>query len=699
MKNNLYITSTEARSGKSAISLGIMEYLLRNFEKVAFFRPIINTEKDQVDKDIHLIQHYFQMDIDYNQMYAYTFQEAEALISQGQQAQLLEGIFHHYKVLEQQFDFVLCEGTDFEGVTSYFEFDINADIANYLGCPVLIVANARHQRPEKMINNLKVTLESFEDKQCTILANIINRTPVEVIDSLRRQAEIHAESLKTPVYIVPEEPLLGRSSLNEIAKRLNAKVLFGEDKLDRHATQYTVAAMHVEHFLNYIQPGCLIITPGDRVDIILASLFSMISSALPNIAGVILTGGIEPNESVSKLINGMQDTPMAVLSVQEDTYHTALNLHQFHAGIDPQDERKIITALRLFDQYIPMQALCVQMHVERARRVTPKMFEYGLIQIAKSNKRHIVLPEANDKRILQAAEILLEREVVDITLLGNELEIAELSARYGIHLEKATIIDPQQSSYLDQFSKQYYELRKHKGISLEIAYDTMPDVTYFATMMVYNGLVDGLVSGAVHTTQQTIRPALEFIKTVPGVSIVSSVFFMCLKDKVLVYGDCAVNPKPTAQQLADIAVQSADTAATFGIDPKVALLSYSSGESGRGEEVERVREATRIARQQRPDLLIEGPIQYDAAIDPEVAKIKMPNSLVAGQATVFVFPDLNTGNNTYKAVQRTAGALAIGPVLQGLKMPVNDLSRGCKVPDIVNTIIITAIQAQNRLKQ
>jgi phosphate acetyltransferase len=330
------------------------------------------------------------------------------------------------------------------------------------------------------------------------------------------------------------------------------------------------------------------------------------------------------------------------------------------------------------------------------------MFEYELVQKARTQKKHIVLPEGNEERILRATEILLRREVADITLLGNEQAIREKASELCLHIENATIIDPVKSDSFDEYVETYFELRKHKGITPESARDVMSDVNFFGTMMIYKGCADGMVSGAVHSTAETIRPALQIIKTKPGFSIVSSVFLMCLADRVLVYGDCAVNPNPSAGQLAEIALSSAHTAKTFGIDPIVAMLSYSTGESGKGEDVERVREATKIAQEKAeeyfPGLKIEGPIQYDAAVDPSVAKTKMPGSEVAGKATVFIFPDLNTGNNTYKAVQRSAGAVAIGPVLQGLKYPVNDLSRGCTVPDIVNTVAITAIQAQSEKK-
>jgi phosphate acetyltransferase len=326
------------------------------------------------------------------------------------------------------------------------------------------------------------------------------------------------------------------------------------------------------------------------------------------------------------------------------------------------------------------------------------MFEYELLEKARKHKQHIVLPEGEEERILRAAETLLRREVVEITLLGDEKIIGERIAQLGLKMETVKIIDPKASSLLEEYVETYYDLRKHKGITMENAHDVMCDVNFFGTMMVYKDHADGVVSGSVHSTAATVRPAFEIIKTKPGFSIVSSVFFMCLENRVLVYGDCAVNPNPNAKQLAEIAMSSAQTARTFGIEPVVAMLSYSSGESGKGEDVELVREATKIAkelaRNSDPELKLDGPIQYDAAVDPSVARTKMPDSEVAGKATVFIFPDLNTGNNTYNAVQRSAGAVAIGPVLQGLKRPVNDLSRGCTIPDIVNTVAITAIQAQ-----
>jgi phosphate acetyltransferase len=325
------------------------------------------------------------------------------------------------------------------------------------------------------------------------------------------------------------------------------------------------------------------------------------------------------------------------------------------------------------------------------------MFQYQLVKWAKRDKKHIVLPEGNDERILKAVEKLITQDIVDITLLGDPTEITSTIKRLGLNLDPNTIKihNPGQSAHYNDYVDTLHELRKAKNVNLEMARDMMTDVSYFGTMMVYKGDADGMVSGAVHTTQHTIRPALQFVKTKPGVSVVSSIFFMCLPERVAIFGDCAVNPNPTAQQLAEIAISSAESSAKFGIEPRIAMLSYSSGTSGEGEDVERVREATTIVKVRHPELKIEGPIQYDAAVDPLVGKQKLPGSEVAGRASVLIFPDLNTGNNTYKAVQRETGALAIGPMLQGLNKPINDLSRGCTVDDIFNTVVITAIQCQD----
>jgi phosphate acetyltransferase len=384
------------------------------------------------------------------------------------------------------------------------------------------------------------------------------------------------------------------------------------------------------------------------------------------------------------------------LMVPTGTFETTNRVGAIKSRITPDNPKKIQLAISTFERYVAVRALEEKLVSFQPEGLTPHMFQYRLLQWAKRQRRHIVLPEGNDDRILRAAALLLHQDIVDLTILGDPDQVAASAKRLGINLPLGhlRVIDPVKSDYYADYVATFYELRKSKGVNEDMARDLLRDVSYFGSMMVYKGHADGMVSGAVHTTQHTIRPALQFIKTKPGVSVVSSVFFMCLPDRVAVFGDCAVNPNPTAEQLAEIAISSAESSLAFGIEPRIAMLSYSSGTSGAGADVEKVRQATELVRQKRPDLKVEGPIQYDAAVDPLVGRQKLPDSEVAGQASVLIFPDLNTGNNTYKAVQRETGALAIGPVLQGLNKPVNDLSRGCTVDDVYNTVVITAIQSQ-----
>ena len=698
MANNLYITATETKSGKSAVVLGMMQLLLRNVRKVAFFRPIINQplDKKMQDHDINLVLTHFGLDIPYDATFAYTLQDARNLINNGQHETLLDNILKKYKSLESEYDFVLCEGTDFMGKDPAFEFSLNADIAANLGCPILVVANAAGKSAQEIIDSTQLTLDQLDEKGLDVVACIVNRSEV----SEREESQVASglqgrENSTNPLvtYVLPEEPSLGKPTVGDVKKWLGAQVLYGHGRLDSLVDDYLIAAMQVGNFLEHVSQGSLIITPGDRADIILAALASRFSNSYPDISGMVLTGGLEVPVSIHRLIEGWTGVPIPILSVQDHTFKTIQILAHLYGKIEPGDTRKINTALGHFDSCVDareIEARIVNLH---STKITPKMFEYNLIERAASQKMRIVLPEGAEERILRATDVLLRRNVADIILLGKAREVTARISELGLELD-VPIIQPDLSPRFNEYVETYYEMRKKKGISMEQARDTMNDPTYFGTMMVHMGDADGMVSGSINTTAHTIRPAFEFIKTRPGASIVSSVFLMCLKDRVLVFGDCAVNPNPSPTELADIAISSAETARTFGIEPKVAMLSYSTGSSGKGADVDIVVEATRIAKERAPELLLEGPLQYDAAIDPDVAQTKLPNSQVAGKATVFIFPDLNTGNNTYKAVQRAADAVAIGPVLQGLRKPVNDLSRGCTVADIVDTVAITAIQAQ-----
>lgn len=704
MANKLYVAGTEPRTGKSAVILGMMELLTRNIKKVAFFRPLIdvNHSRGERDNTINLIKHQFNLCTDYEEMYAFTVTEASQLIAMGRTAELHETILTKFNSLVLKADFVLCEGIELEGATASFDFDINVDISNNLGCPVMLVAGGRMKNADELVRSLKVYVESLAERHCELVATIINRVDPAAVEGLEACLSSERISGKQLVYIIPNNQNLGNPSVGEVARLLNAEILYGEENLTRHVRSFTIAAMQLRNLLSRIEYGTLVITPGDRSDVVLACLAAAESMTMPNISGLMLTGGLVPEEPVQKVMEGFQNT-IPIIAVNENTFEAAIRVENIHAAITPDNTRKITQALAVFERSVDMDELSYKIIKTRTTIITPKMFESQLLQRAKASKQHIVLPEGENDRILKAAEILLRRDIVDLTILGREEKVNERIRSLGLHLEKATFIDTRDSAYLDDYVETYYQLRKDKGITRDMARDLMIDLNFFGTMMIYKGHADGMVSGATHTTANTIRPAFQFIKTKPGCSVVSSVFLMCLDDRVLAYGDCAVNPDPTAEQLAEIAISSAQTAALFGVEPLVAMLSYSSGRSGKGQQVEKVRKATELAKERAkslyPGLEIEGPIQYDAAVDMEVGRTKMPDSKVAGRATVFVFPDLNTGNNTYKAVQRSAGAVAVGPVLQGLRKPVNDLSRGCLVEDVVNTVAITAVQAQAEKKQ
>ena len=689
--NSLYIASMEPASGKLLVTMGMMEILSRHIERLGFFRPVIDG-KQETDNDINLIRGKYCPDMDYADCYGFKADEVKTMVSEGRIKDFYKELVIKLSSLQQRFDFVLCEGLNNSGFLSSFDNDINLELAKHLGCPFIGVISGVGLDARDIHEEIKITKDTIDGAGCTHFATFVNRLSKGAHNSLELD-DLHL-TMSPPVFLLHEEEELDKPTLADMRKGLNSDIILGSKKdLYRPVKQFKIATMTVEHFLNYIQDGDLIIVGGDRAVILLASVSTLSSPNYPNISGILLTGGFTPKKNMLRLLEGME-VPVPILSVPQGTYVATKRAESIPVEITPDNKRKIARGLGLFETHIDTSTHIKQMEISVSTSVTPIMFEHRLFARAKAIKMNIVLPEASDERVLRAADILLSRNVVDITLLGNPTEIGLSCAALGLNLKRATIIDPVQSDHLEDYTATLFDLRKHKGLTLEAAADAMLDVSYFATMMVHKGHADGMVSGAIHTTGDTIRPALQIIRTSPGISVVSSVFIMCLDTKVLVYGDCAVNPDPNAAQLAEICISSAQTAKMFGVEPRIAMLSYSTGGSGKGKDVDKVREATAIAQQKRPDLLIEGPIQYDAAISPDVAKTKLPDSKVAGKATVFIFPDLNTGNNTYKAVQRSSGAVAIGPILQGLNKPVNDLSRGCLVADIVNTVAITAVQAQ-----
>lgn len=695
MSKAVYIATSDHNSGKSIITLGLMSILMGKTAKVGYFRPIVEDFVDgELDNHIETVLSYFNLDIKFEDAFAITKSKLIKKKNKGKIGEVLDLIIEKYKKLEERFDFVLVEGTSFTGEGTSIELDLNVLIAKNLGIPTIIIGSGVGKTLEELVDSLYLVYDSFKVKEVEVLSVVANKVQLENIELVTQGLQ---KSLPENVLIntIPLISSLNNPTMQEIVNQLDAKVLFGSAHLNNEIGHFSVGAMQLHNYLVHLHDNALVITPGDRSDIILGALQANESANYPTISGIILTGNIVPEESILKLIEGLSPV-VPIIAVDGGTYTITNKIGSIKSEIYANNTHKIETSINTFEKYVVVDDLSERLITFEAEGMTPKMFQYNMVKRAKQHRKHIVLPEGNDERIIIAASRLLAMDVVDISIIGDKKQIESKITELGITFDfsKVDIINPKESKNYEDYANTYYELRKAKNVTITMARDLMEDVSYFGTMMVYKGHADGMVSGAAHTTQHTILPALQFIKTKPNSSVVSSVFFMCLEDRVSVFGDCAINPNPTAEQLAEIAISSAESSSAFGIEPKIAMLSYSSGASGKGDEVDKVRAATEIVKQKRPDLKIEGPIQYDAAVDRAVGKSKMPDSEVAGQASVLIFPDLNTGNNTYKAVQRETGALAIGPMLQGLNKPVNDLSRGCTVDDIINTVVITAIQAQ-----
>jgi phosphate acetyltransferase len=695
MTKAVFIATAEPYSGKSLVLLGLVNMLLGQARRVGYFKPIIDHDPaTETDSRLATITSYFKLALPPADTYAYTRPEALRLLETGALGELIDTVIRKFKHCEDTYDFTVVEGSDFVGTGTAIEFDANLSIAKNLGVPVILVVSGEGKSTAQVISSVLTLLRNFEAREVPVLLAVANRIAPGQVEDVRAllRAQLPAEVL---LAVVPADANLLHPTMREIQAGLGAKLLFGESGLGNQVDNYVIGAMQVPNFLNYLKENVLIVTPGDRGDIIVCALQANQSASYPRVAGIVLSTGSEPDEPVRRLLEGLPNV-VPILVVPTGTFETTTRVGAIRSRISPDNPKKIQLAISTFERYVEVRALEEKLVSFQAEGLTPHMFQYRLLQWAKRQRRHIVLPEGNDDRILRAAALLLHQDIVDLTILGDPAQVAASIKRLGLNMpaEHLRIVDPVNSAQYADYVETFYELRKTKGVNQDMARDLLRDVSYFGSMMVYKGHADGMVSGAVHTTQHTIRPALQFIKTKPGVSVVSSVFFMCLPDRVAVFGDCAVNPNPTAEQLAEIAISSAESSRAFGIEPRIAMLSYSSGTSGAGADVEKVRQATELVRQLRPDLKVEGPIQYDAAVDPLVGRQKLPDSKVAGQASVLIFPDLNTGNNTYKAVQRETGALAIGPVLQGLNKPVNDLSRGCTVDDVFNTVVITAIQSQ-----
>lgn len=699
MAKKIYLASTSPKSGKSIICLGLVNAFRGMVTNVGYYKPIGQKyRKNEVyDKMSTMIKKTFDISDELKYINPVSIKELNRYIVNNDLERFFQKTRKSFEKIESGKDIVIIDGTDHIGMKTAFEFDINADVANNLNASVILVEDGYGKSIEEIFSDILTGKESFDEQSCDFLGVIVNKIEPENLSDVDQVLRKKLEKRKIDYLgTVPYDLVLPKPRLYDIARSLDAKILFGEDHLTNIATETLIISMRFENALKYIKDGALIVTGGDRSEILLGCITSLISPSYPNISGIVLTGDFRPNNNIMKLISTLSDLPFTILSVSGSTLEAVNEISSLAIHVSANDFQKIDIAKSLACRYVDNKKINDKLKIEKIRKRTPDIFKYEILERACSEKKRIVLPEGDDDRTLKAALWVRERDIAEVILLGDENLIVKKATTLGLKLESGIeIINPVESQNFEDYVDTYYELRKHKHYTMENAQDRMHDAIYYGTMMIYKGDADGLVSGAVNTTQHTIRPAFEIIKTKPDIKNASSIFLMSLKDRVLVYGDCAIIPIPTAEQLSDIAITSADTAKNFGIDPYIAMLSYSTGKSGKGPEVEKVREATAIARSKRPDLPIEGPIQYDAAIDADVARIKLPESKVAGRATVFIFPDLNTGNNTYKAVQRSSGAIAIGPVMQGLKKPVNDLSRGCLVEDIVYTIAITAIQAQS----
>ena len=680
------MASPEGDTGKSTIALGILHRLAATVARVGVFRPITRISEGR-DYILELLLAHTTAGLSYEECVGVSYQQLH-----DDPDGALADIVDRFHQVADRCDAVVIVGSDYTDVATPSELSTNARIAANLGAPVVLAVRGLGRTSEQVAQVVGLCIDEIAAQHAHTAAVVVNRCDPaqlgQVADAL--------SSVTPPSYVLPEEPLLVAPSVAELQTAVEGSVVKGDHALlVREAEDVLVAGMTAEHVLERLTEGVAVITPGDRSDVVLAVLSAHAAEGFPSLSCVILNGGLPLHSAIDALVSGL-GLRVPILQTRFGTFETASRVAATRGRVTADSPRKVDTALALMDTYVDTADLLARLTIPIPSVVTPQMFTHQLLDQARSDRRRIVLPEGDDDRILQAAGRLLKRNVADLTILGDEQQVRARAAELGVDLSAADILDPQRSELCDQFAEQYAEMRKHKGVTVEQARETMHDVSYFGTMLVHTDMVDGMVSGARHTTAHTVRPAFEIIKTLPDTSTVSSIFFMCLADEVLAYGDCAIVPDPTDEQLADIALSSARTAAQFGIEPRVAMLSYSTGTSGSGADVEKVRKATELVRMRDPELLVEGPIQYDAAVEPSVAATKMPDSPVAGRATVLIFPDLNTGNNTYKAVQRSAGAIAIGPVLQGLNKPVNDLSRGALVEDIVNTVAITAIQAQGR---
>ncbi|ALV91617.1 phosphate acetyltransferase [Pantoea rodasii] len=696
--------------GLTSVSLGVIRAMERKGVRLSVFKPIAQPRAggDAPDQTTTIIRKNSAIPA----AEPLQMSRVESLLGSNQQDVLMEEIIANYHANAQDAEVVLVEGL-VPTRKHQFASALNYEIAKTLNAEIVFVTALGNDSPAQLKERIELTQSSFGgSKNKNITGVIINKLNAPVDEQGRTRpdlSEIFDDSTKANIANIDPKQLFANSPLPilgcvpwsfdliatraiDMCRHLNADIINEGEIQTRRVKSVTFCARSIPHMLEHFRPGSLLVTSADRPDVLVAACLAAMNGI--EIGAVLLTGGYQIEAPIARLCERAFQTGLPVFMVKTNTWQTSLSLQSFNLEVPADDTQRIEKVQEYVASYIDADWVeSLTATSERSRRLSPPAFRYQLTELARKAGKRIVLPEGDEPRTVKAAAICAERGIASCVLLGNPDEIQRVAAAQGVVLGQGIeIVDPE--VVRENYVPRLVELRKSKGMTEVVAQEQLEDNVMLGTMMLERGEVDGLVSGAVHTTANTIRPPLQLIKTAPNSSLVSSVFFMLLPEQVLVYGDCAINPDPNPEQLAEIAIQSADSAKAFGIDPRVAMISYSTGNSGAGSDVEKVREATRIAQEKRPDLVIDGPLQYDAAIMEDVAKSKAPNSAVAGRATVFIFPDLNTGNTTYKAVQRSADLISIGPMLQGMRKPVNDLSRGALVDDIVYTIALTAIQSQ-----
>ncbi|ADO10294.1 phosphate acetyltransferase [Pantoea vagans C9-1] len=710
MSRTIMLIPTGTSVGLTSVSLGVIRAMERKGVRLSVFKPIAQPRAggDTPDQTTTIIRKNSSIPA----AEPLQMSRVESLLGSNQQDVLMEEIISRYHANTQDAEVVLVEGL-VPTRKHQFANALNYEIAKTLNAEIVFVMALGNDSPAQLKERIELTQSSFGgQKNKNITGVIINKLNAPVDDQGRTRpdlSEIFDDSTKASIANIDPKQLFSDSPLPvlgcvpwsfdliatraiDMCRHLDARIINEGEIQTRRVKSVTFCARSIPHMLEHFRPGSLLVTSADRPDVLVAACLAAMNGI--EIGAILLTGNYEIDDRIARLCDRAFQTGLPVFMVKTNTWQTSLSLQSFNLEVPADDTQRIEKVQEYVASYINAEWIeSLTATSERSRRLSPPAFRYQLTELARKAGKRVVLPEGDEPRTVKAAAICAERGIATCVLLGNPEEIQRVAAAQGVELGKGVeIVDPEQVR--ENYVPRLVELRKSKGMTEVVAQEQLEDNVVLGTMMLESGEVDGLVSGAVHTTANTIRPPLQLIKTAPNSSLVSSVFFMLLPEQVLVYGDCAINPDPTAEQLAEIAIQSADSARAFGIDPRVAMISYSTGTSGAGSDVEKVREATRIAQEKRPDLVIDGPLQYDAAIMEDVAKSKAPNSQVAGRATVFIFPDLNTGNTTYKAVQRSADLISIGPMLQGMRKPVNDLSRGALVDDIVYTIALTAIQSQ-----